>query len=152
MTTFKTNLLPALDHYKSILRKTLPADEAKQKINDLKLRRKQLQNAPETTIYETALNILKELSSWDSTYEKCQQYIQQLINEYIIEDNKLVQPKQKAANALLDVIQIIRFRSESQTIITKLDTSIKTINKYGSSEQCAELRAILQKIQYCHHK
>ena len=155
MTVFKNNTLPALQHYKVILRKNFPLEEASAKIKKLKLKRKQLQYAEDIELYNTTVNVIKDIEknlTWHEKSTDFKQHLQDILNSFIIKNNRVIHPQQMAARALFEIIQLLRFPTSNNSIAKKMDNCIKLINKYGTDEQQNKLRSILKKTQYYHYK
>lgn len=157
MSTFSINITKLLDEYKSILRKMLPLKEANAKIYRLKLVNKQLsQVTKDITLYKIAHNVIsdankltKELANHQSYSFKLFDYAEQLkntLNDFCIEDEKVIHPKQEASRRILEAIQLLSLPNTkiNSALLERIKTCTEAVSKYGSPEQCEQLAALIK--------
>jgi hypothetical protein len=148
MTIFKDNTLPVLQQYKIILRKHFPLEEASAKIKKLQLKRKKLHYAEDIELYNTTVNVIKDINknlSWHTKTTEFKEHLQDILKSFIIKDNRVIHPQQTAAQALLHIIQLIRSPNIDDSVIKKIDSCIQVISKYGTLDKKNKLRSILKK-------
>jgi len=151
MSAFSTTILPALNRYKTILRKNLPLEEANTKIKQLRLNRKQIRNANDVFLYNVASNTIKDIeksnsnSEWSFAKANLSQQLKSILDEYQIENNQIINPKQQASRAIINIIQIIRFSAIDRFSEKKMEDFIRLVAKYGTQEQQNTLRYLFKK-------
>lgn len=148
MATFRNDILQALQNYKVILRKQFPPEGAAAKIKKLNLKRKHLLYAADLELHTISLNVLNDIDqnlAWHEKSLEFKQYLQDILNSFIKKNNRVIHPQQKAAKALLEIVQLIRFPSTNNSISNKIDNCLRAINQYGTPEQKNQLRSILKK-------
>lgn len=156
-SVFAVTITTALNYYKNIVRKNLDAQAAEDKIKELKLKRRQLRHASDICLYHRAQNVVKEIQaeiaprtnspSWHFGIADFMQYLQNTIDEHVIEDNKVIHTKQNASRSIVDIIQLITLPPEKIDNIhkQKLDKNIQVVARYGTKEQRDMLREMLKK-------
>lgn len=151
MSAFSTTILPALNRYKTILRKNLPLEEANTKIKQLQLNHKQIQNVNNVSLYNIALNVIKDIeknnknSEWTFAKANLSQHLKNILDEYQIENNQIINPKQQASRAIINIIQIIKFSAIDRFNEKKIEDFIRLVVKYGTQEQQNTLRSLFKK-------
>lgn len=154
MATFSKTISTALNYYKGIVRKNYETKDANEHIKQLKLKRRQIQNANDITLYNMAWNVVKHIEgqiatqatnpSWHFGVADFMNYLQNTLNEYKIENNRVVHVGRKASAAILEVIQHIGL-PKHQINPQQLDNCIKVVAQYGSTEQHEMLKKVLVK-------
>lgn len=146
MYTFTATILKILNSYKTILKKHLSHSEWEAKIDALGLKRKALKKDDEVALYHKAQTVLADILPWvnqDPNSPSCYsgldefcQYLKSLLEEYQVENNKVIHTSQKASRAIVEAVQLIKLSTEQRSNImaTKLDHCGKTIARYGSRE------------------
>ncbi|EKD23311.1 MAG: hypothetical protein ACD_82C00139G0001 [uncultured bacterium] len=161
MTIFYYNILKAITCYKAILRKTLTPTKSEAKIYSLGIKRAQLKNVNDTALHKIGLKILKELQHTSTKHSSKKQsanfhiglktfsqHLQDLLNNYTIEENTVINIPQQAANSLVTVIQLINQAQQglNDNLTQQIYQHTRVIAQYADSEQ----KNILHKILYSH--
>ncbi len=150
MTVFTNAIMPLLNDYKAILRRNLPLEEANAKVKRLQLHRKQLIHVNDVILYQHALNIIKDIKKMMRFYEWAHglndfmHHIEDTLNEYQVENNRVVHPQQKAAQAIIDVIQLVNYSDRNSSIEQKIQACIEAVSKYGTPEQRNMIRQVVE--------
>ncbi|KPJ67413.1 MAG: hypothetical protein AMJ43_03910 [Coxiella sp. DG_40] len=150
MSAFSTAICPVLNRYKTILRKNLPLEEANSKIKQLQLNRKQIRNADDVSLYNVASNTIKDIeksnsnSEWSFAKANLNQQLKSILDEYQIENNKIINPRQQASRAIVNIIQTIRFLPIDNFSEKKIENFIRLVAKYGTPEQQNTLRYLFK--------
>lgn len=150
MSAFSTAICPVLNRYKTILRKNLPLEEANSKIKQLRLNRKQIRNADDVSLYNVASNTIKDIeknnkdSEWSFAKANLSQQLKSILDEYQIENNKIINPKHQASRAIINIIQTIKFSPIDNFAEEKMEDFISLVAKYGTPEQQNTLRYLFK--------
>jgi hypothetical protein len=147
MTVFRNNALPLLQHYKIILRRNFQLEEVTAKIKKLNLKRKQLHYAEDIELYNTSLKVIKDIElnlSWHTKITEFKEHLQDIVNNFMVKNNRVINPQQTAAQALLNIIQLINSPNSNNSILKKIDNCIQVISAYGTIEQKNKLCSILK--------
>lgn len=150
MTAFTNAIMPLLNGYKAILRRNLPLEEANAKVKQLQLHRKQLIHIDDMILYQHTLNIIQDIKQMMQFYEWAHglsdfmQHIEDTLNEYQVENNQVIHPKQKSAQAIIDVIQLVNYSDRNSAIEQKIQACIEAVSKYGTEEQRAMIRQVVE--------
>jgi ATP-dependent Zn protease len=164
MTVFYHIILKAINSYKAMLRRNLPASECVAKVRKLGIKRAYIKNADEIKLYVIGLKIIEELEqhvalskrekSVNSYYgaEEFLQYLKKLLTEYITEDGKIVNTGQKSSCVLVNFIQLMDMTKEKLTdeVAQQIHSCVHIIVKYGSEEQKRIFNKILKSDQPRH--
>jgi hypothetical protein len=150
MTVFTNAIMPLLNDYKGILRRNMPLEEANSKVKRLQLHRKQLIHVNDVILYQHAINVINDIKQQMKYYEWAHgltdfmHHIEDTLNEYQLENNQVVHPKQKAAQAIIDAIQLINYPNQNSSIKQKIQNCIEAVSKYGTPEQRDMIRQVVE--------
>ena len=163
MIDFKNIILKAISDYKLILRKSLPASQCTNKMHELGIKRQHIRKTDEVGLYKIGLSIIAELKKYldfDRSEKSSNfyhgtleflRYLEEIFVYYRIEDNRVVDIRQKASCALVEAIQLITSSKEKLTK-SKMQQIIrhgKVITMYGSEEQKKMLLNAVKEHQEC---
>ena len=148
MVIFTKIITKLLNEYKCIIKKHLTRQEWTAKINELGLRRKTLKHDSEIVLYQKAKKVVEDISSylhlnsnnmpsWHSGLDEFCQYLKNTLNDYQLENNKMVHTSQQVSRALVEAVQLINLPNlkRNTQIARKLETCGHVIAKHGSREQ-----------------
>jgi len=146
MNTFPKLMLKAVNDYKALLRKNMPSKLSASKIKALGIKRKQLKAMNDVQLYQLGTTILQELeqhihagkcSNYYCGTEEFVEYLKKLLTPYCLDNNQLVNTKQKASAAMLEAIQLMALPEHklNADIAIKLNQHVHTVTKYGDKEQ-----------------
>ena len=166
MTVFYYDILKAVNGYKAVLKRNLSRAECAVQMRKLGINRTYIKNSNEVELYEVGLKIIAELEqsivaskrekSINFYYgtEEFLLYLKKLLNEYIIEDGKIVNVGQKSSCELINMIQLIGMAKERLTneIAERINRCARVIVSYGSKEQKSIFSKILSSDQPQHMK
>jgi hypothetical protein len=156
MSTFSINITALLEEYKTILRKLLPLKEANAKIYRLKLVNKQLsQISDDIVLYKIANNVINDAQKLTKDFTNNQSYyfrlfdyaehLKRTLNDFCIENDKVIHPKQEASRKLLEAIQLIGLSPKlNSTFLERLKGCVEIINKYGTEDQYQQLMMLIK--------
>jgi hypothetical protein len=159
---FEEVILPLLNNSKLMLRRLLSRDEAREKIEQLKISRKYLKIASEIELYRlTKEQVIPELErqiigcgkipDWHFGTLSFLQNLKETISEYKIENNQIISPQQKSTKAIFELIQLIDLSSKGdvKNLQQRMTNCLNIVEKYGNSEQLAKLQQILKDKNIC---
>jgi hypothetical protein len=149
MTVFYYIILKAINGYKTMLKKNLSAAKYTDKVKQLGIKRTQIKKANEVKLYNIGLKIIAELEQHAAGSKRKKsvnfycgeedflQYLRKLLNEYTIEEDKVVNAAQKSSCALVSAIQLINSSKEKLTdeVAQQIYHYSRIITKCGSLEQ-----------------
>ena len=146
MSTFSQIMLKAINDYKSLLRKSLPTNKSSVKIKELGIKRKQIKAMSEVQLHNIGTIICNELeqnihtgkcSNYYCGIEEFVEYLKKILTSYGIENNQIINTKQKASQAMLEAIQLMALPEDKLDASTaiKLNQCVYNITKYGDKEQ-----------------
>lgn len=144
---FSEKIMKLLVQYRRLIKRQLPAAHYKSKINELGIQRQALRNQNEINLFHIALAVAQELqsllksttqsASWYSGIDEFYQHLQNTIDDYCIEDNKVVHKAHLASRASVEAIQLLTFNNEQvdSPFTERLTHCASVIAKYGTQEQ-----------------
>jgi hypothetical protein len=147
VNNFSERILKAISEYKLILRKNMPTLEASSKIRSSGLKRMQLRDADDLSLFDIANKIVKDLedyvvrenkaANYYSGAEEFLRHLKNILDDYRVEDNKVVNITHKTACAVMDAIQLVALPESklSTEAIEKIRKCVAIISKYGDREQ-----------------
>lgn len=157
MNQFSEVILKTISDYKLLLRKLYPAREAAAKIKELGLKRMQIREASDISLYNVASKIIENLELYVNNYNKSRgcyfgaeeflRYLRDFIEDYRIEDGKVIHTTRAASCAVVEVIQIVTLPENKLTkeVFERLSKCINIVAKYGSIEHVAVLNDALKR-------
>lgn len=166
MPDFYHTALKAINDYKAILRRNLPATKCAEKIRNLSIKRKHLKIADEITLYNIGQSIIKELEQNNTSNEKNKlpyayvgtdeflKFLQEMFADYRLENGKVVHATRIASRALIAAIQLISLPDHQigQGVTDQLREYGQVIHSYGNPEQIKVFNnAIKQHTVICKH-
>lgn len=168
MSVFYLTITRAINDYKALLRRNLPAKICSDKLKNLGIKRKQLRLANELELFHIAQKIITDLENapvkdkkqYSASYCGSHQFLQHLKNivlEYTIEEQTIIHIGQMAARALVAGLQLIATHghelAENNYIAKKLIEYSHIIIKHGNMKQIKILTtAITQhRAQHSHY-
>lgn len=147
MLPFAKNIQSLLNEYKIIIKKHLTHEEWTYKIKDLGLKRKVLKSDDEITLYRKANKVAEDIftrlkneantPSWYSGLDEYCQHLKNVLNEYQIDNHKIIHTSQCASRAIVEAIQLIKLPNANLNaeIAKKLENCGHIIARYGTREQ-----------------
>lgn len=147
MTFFSESMFKLLTEYKRVLKRYFKPEDRLIKIDDLELQRKLLKYADDIGLFHKAHRVLNDIEQWNNTttnspteysgIEEFYQHLKNQVNEYRLENGKLVNITQQASRAIVDAVQLMGLPEPqlTQPIAKKLDQCIYIVAKFGSKEQ-----------------
>jgi len=128
------------------LRKSLPSNKSSVKIKELGIKRKHLKAMNEVRLHQIGTLILHDLeqnvhtgkcSNYYCGIEEFIEHIKKLLDSYCIENNQIINVKQKASQAMLEAIQLMSLPEDKLNASTaiKLNQCVYNVTKYGDKEQ-----------------
>lgn len=158
MSIFYNAIIKAVNDYKLLLRKNLPARASAAKIKELGIKRKQLKNINDIELFYISKQIIDDLEKNTLLDKgKCPnyyygaaeflQYIKKIFDDFRLENNQVIHVGQKASCALVSAIQLITLRDDiiSEDTADKINEHCLFIAKYGNHVQVKMLLEVLQK-------
>lgn len=145
MSIFTETIARAISDYRYLLRRNLPQSERVAKLQALELRDPELYE-DEIRMYRTALMIVSDIEENMDTKEKnyysysgigkFSRYLREYLDNYEIENGKLIHKAQKASRAMIEAIQLISLSTSfDDELRKKLIDCNKIVLSFGSSEQ-----------------
>ncbi len=156
MNSFSETMLKALFDYRGLLKRYFKPVERRAKMQALGLNVRYKAGDDERVLYGMAQRILEDiklntrsLSTGYYSYSGIQQFgehLKALLNQYELQDQRVVHKTQKASCALLYVLQTLSLSGTklSEVIINKLMHHAQVIAVYGSKEQHQHYRSALE--------
>jgi hypothetical protein len=148
MSSFSEIILKAINDYRTLLRKTVPAEERKTKLRQLgldgrysELHDLDLYEKAEMMTADLRNNLSKEEESSQYTYSGNRKFIEHLTNildQYHVHGTKILHCTQLASRAIIESIQILSLPEDQlrlETNIKKLAKSNYLIARFGSDFQ-----------------
>lgn len=141
-------------HYKQILKRYLPLKHYNEKIKSLEIKRKDLKGSTDVHLFHTIHRILADVKIWYTTHhmpasefsgiQAFHDHMNGFIEQYSLEQNKIVNHNHRATKATIDAIQLLS-QPLTHTILEKLKHHINTLRHFGTSEQINTLRKALSR-------
>ena len=156
MLSFSAQINQAIKDYKIILKRQLDSTSKRKKIRELGINRMALRQNGDILLYKKATEILKELknyidqhedsAAWYSGIDRFYVHLQDLLNNYHIQDDKVIHNKQTVSHALLEIIQIAKIPKDIRSANNKesLDKAVNTIEKYGTQRDKTQAIKLLE--------
>lgn len=154
---FGETIFRTIYEYKKILKRHLSAEQYRDKVNALGIKRKQLRTMSEVALYKLASSILKDLENYKtkdypSLYSGIHEFInhiKHILKNYHLEDQTVVHSSQTASQKIVEMIQVISLCEEGvdSGILYQLNACTETIIKYGTLEQLDMIINLLKQQQ-----
>lgn len=159
MLTFAQTITKLLTQYKTITKRDMSTSEWNTKMSKLGLRRKQLREDTEVTLYHKAHLVLQDvaervnnsnMSYWYSGIDEFYQHFKSVLDEYYIEENKVLHAAQQASRAVVLALQLMEVAGAERStyIAQELDKCGHIIAKCGTLEQQAMFSKMLRNFQH----
>jgi hypothetical protein len=142
---FQETIFHTIYEYKKILKRYLPAEEYRNKIKALGIKRKQLKTINEAVLYKLTQTILKDLDNYKtknypslySGVHEFTKHIKGILKQYHLEDQIVVHTARTASQKIIDMLQIISANGKKvdDKIEQQLNFCAREIMDYGNLEQ-----------------
>lgn len=155
---FSKTMIEALRKYRETLRKHLKQDERMQKLKQLGLKDKSL-NQSATALYEMGYRIVDDINRNSANehtgyysyngVQKFADYLKAYLDQFEVIKEQVVHKSQLASQALVKSIQLLSIPSRDGLtikVVTELSRCIRTIATYGTEPQKDLLKRTLVKI------
>jgi hypothetical protein len=147
MSIFSETMTKAISDYRFLLRRYLKQVERMTKLQELNLRDSDIYES-DLALYETGKAIIADIEknmampnqgyySYSGIQQFCE-YLKEYLQNYHIENNRVVHRAQKASRALITAIQLTALPREKldESVAKKLLDCNKAVAGFGSQEQC----------------
>lgn len=147
MYAFAKIAIKLLNEYKAVLKKHLSRHEWTTSINHLGLRRKALRYDSEAILFVKAQNAKRDLAkrlsqysnppSWYSGLDEFYQYFKNALEEFQLNDGKVINAAAEGSRALIEAFQLMKMPNAKRdtNIALKIEQCSQIIAKYGTREQ-----------------
>ncbi len=156
MSPFIENIRKIITQYKQILKRHLPAKAFASKIKLLQIKRTQLKYATDVDLFNTVDRILYEIESMHanknvasseySGLDEFRDHIKNIIVNYEIKDNKVINRCQHASRTLVESVQLLKRPMDGKTI-EQLKSNIIHLKRHGHEEEFQKLNRALKKLK-----
>ncbi len=162
MSTFTDTLLQAVSDYRQLLKRHLKPAQRKAKLQELGLD-VNFVSFDEIALYKLGQKIAVDLNNsfglgvqgyyTYSGVQRFNEYLSAYLNEFDIEEDRLVHRKQQVSRALLHVIQLVSMSGHQLNLNAheKLSHCGRVIAAYGSSEEHQRFKATLDRVKELDH-
>lgn len=146
-TIFAQTIARAISDYRQFLRKYLNQSDRVRKLNELGLKDPELYKS-ETALFSVAWGVVKDIEmnieipeqnyySYSGIAKFCE-YLKEYLENYEIENEKVIHKAQKASRAMIQAIQMMSISGDQldETLAKKLEGCNEVIATCGSHEQC----------------
>lgn len=162
-TIFSETIARAIGEYRLMLRKcSKEQSERMRKLTELNLNNPNIYSN-DLTLYKTASTIVSDLSSFlqekgishkgsyyhYSGFHKFREYMEEYLNDYVVEKDGVVHKAQKASRAIIEAIQLATLPENrlDEDIAEKLEACNEIIASFGSNEQLELHESTLERKQ-----
>ncbi len=149
MTDFRSVILKLIGDYKNIIKKELTTANFSAFLKHMKLKRSYLRDMSDVELYRVSLNIVSDLKGrYDKPKFKATsvnhysgvsgfiKYLENVLEQYCIDGNKVVNLGHRVSVVLLNAIQMINNQKENDIVkIEQLRDYANIISIYGNDEQ-----------------
>ena len=147
MTILSETMTKAISDYRLLLRRYLNQAERMMKLQQLDLKNADIY-ASDLMLYETGKAIIKDIDDNMATKNQgyysysgivqFRDYLEEYLENYHVENDRVVHRAQKASRALIDAIQLTGIPREmlDESIAKQLFDCNKSVVMFGSNEQC----------------
>ena len=153
MLSFTEEINIIIRNYKMILKRHLDSASKRHKIKELGIDRMAMRQNTDTQLHEKAEKIYTELKSyirqnehqsavWYSGIDRFYQHLQEVLNNYHIQNGKAVHSRQAVSHAFLRIIQTT-FEVQPTTEVAALEEAIAIIESYGTKQEKEKLQKLL---------
>lgn len=157
----ESHMKSLINEYKRILKRHLPRNRSQERIEQLKIRRKDLRNASHAELYEKSKIVLNDIEEFIEArnihasnfcgLRSFANHLKEILERHVLnEHEKIVNAPRKAAKAVVDTIQLIK-TPPIDSKLQKIQDNIQIAVKYGSRDQkkllIKALSASCEKIQ-----
>jgi hypothetical protein len=157
MSIFSETMTKAISNYRLLLRRYLQQTERMMKLRELKLRDSDIYES-DIALYQVGKSIIKDIQnnmsmgsnmgyySYSGVAEFAK-YLSDYLDNYYVENNRVIHRAQKASRALMSSVQLMTLPRErlNDAVCNQLFDCNRVIANFGSQEQCdLQLQALMR--------